>query len=66
MDATAAVAVRLHGLRHRLRHAGGLWAGGGGIVQVDHGLITLDAPASFSTMAYILVAEPTANLSVRP
>ena len=66
MDAPAAVAAGGHGLRHRLRHAGRLGAGGGGVVQIDHGLITLAAPANFSTMAYILVAEPTASFSVRP
>ena len=66
MGSPAAVSVGGHGLRHRLRHAGGLGTGGGGVIQIDHGLITLDAPASFSTMAYILVAPPTASFSVRP
>ena len=62
----AAVAVCVHCLRHCLRHAGGFGTGGGGIVQIDHGLITFFAPASFSAMAYMLVALPTASFSVRP
>ena len=66
MGAPAAVAVRLHGGYYRLRHAGGLGAGGGGVIQIDHGLMTFPAPASFSTMEYMLVTEPTASFSVRP
>ena len=66
MDAPAAVSVMGHGRRHRLRHSRRLGAGGGSIVQIDHGLTTLPAPASFSTMLYILVTPPTASFSVRP
>ena len=66
MNAPAAVAVRFHGGHHSLRHAGRLRAGGGGVIQIDHGLMTFPAPASFSTMEYILVTEPTASFSVRP
>ena len=66
MGAPAAVAVLRHGGDDRLRHARRLWPGGGGIVQVDHGLMTFPAFASVSTMAYMLVTPPTASLSARP
>ena len=66
MGAPAAVAVAFHGGRHSLRHTGRLGTGGGGVIQIDHGLMTFPAPASFSTMVYILVTEPTASCSVRP
>ena len=66
VDAPAAVAPAVHGRRHRIRHAGGLGPGSGGVVQIDQGLTTFPAPASFSTMEYMLVTDPTANLSVRP
>ena len=62
----AAVAVGGQGLQDGPGHGGGLGPGGGGVVQVDHGLTTLPAPASFSTMLYMLVTPPTASWSVRP
>ncbi len=62
----AAVSVGGQGFQHGLGHGGGLGPGGGGVVQVDHGLTTWPAPASFSTMEYILVTLPTASSSVRP
>ena len=48
------------------RHARRLGTGSGRIIQINHGLITFPAPASFSTIVYILVTPPTANCSVRP
>ena len=66
MGAPAAVAVAFHGGRHSLRHTRRLGTGGGGVIQIDHGLMTFPAPASFSTIVYILVTEPTASCSVRP
>jgi len=62
----AAVAQTAQRRRNRLRHLGRLAQGGGRVVQIDHGLTTREAPASFSTMEYILVTPPTASLSVRP
>ena len=47
------------GRLHRL----GLSEGGGGVVQIDHGLMTFPAAASVSAMAYILVMLPTARVS---
>ena len=66
MGAPAAVAVVIHGRGHRLCHTGRLGAGGGGVVQVDHGLMTFPALARASTMAYIFVTPPTASFSARP
>ena len=66
MGAPAAVAPAVHGCRHSLCHSGGLRPGSGGVVQVDHGLTTFPAPASFSTMVYMLVTAPTASFSVKP
>ena len=37
-----------------------------GVIQINHGLITLPAAASFSTISYILPTRPTASFSVRP
>ena len=54
------------GWRLSLCHSGGLRPGSGGVVQVDHGLTTFPAPASFSTMVYMLVTAPTASFSVKP
>ena len=47
-------------------HAVGLFQCGGRVIQIDHGRMTLPAAVSFSTMAYILVMEPTASLPSRP
>ena len=66
MGAPAAVAPGHHGRCHRLRHAGRLGPGSGRVIQIDHGLMTFPAPASVSTMVYMLVTDPTASLSVRP
>ena len=66
MGTPPAVAPLIHGRRHGLPNGRGLGAGGGGIVQIDHGLMTRAAPASFSTMVYILVTLPTHSFSVNP
>ena len=66
MGPTAGVARRLKGRQHRLPHFRRFLQGGGGVIQVDHGLTTFPACSSFSAMAYIFVTPPTANFSVRP
>ena len=37
--------------------------GGGGIIKIDHGLMTFPAAESFSAMTYIFVTPPTASVS---
>ena len=66
MGTPGAVAHGMHGRKDGLRHLRWLMQGSSGVIQIDHGLMTLPAPASFSTMVYILVTEPTASFSVRP
>ena len=66
MGPPSAVAPGIHGLQNRPGYPGGLGAGGGGVIQVDQGFTTFPAPASFSTMVYILVTVPTRSFSVRP
>ena len=63
VGAAGAVAQGGHGRHHRVDHRLGLLAGGGGVVQIDHGLMTFPAAASVSAMAYILVMLPTARVS---
>ena len=53
VGAPAAVAEMLHSVRHRPDNLRRLAQRGGGVVQIDHGLMTLEAPASFSTMEYM-------------
>ena len=66
MGPPTAVAKALHRPQHRLGHPRRLGPGGGGIIQIDHGLITFPAVARRSTISYILVTPPTARRSVRP
>ena len=63
VGATGTVAQGGHSRHHRVDHRLGLLAGGGGVVQIDHGLMTFPAAASVSAMAYILVMLPTARVS---
>ena len=63
VGATGTVAQGGHSRHHRVDHRLGLLAGGSGVVQIDHGLMTFPAAASVSAMAYILVMLPTARVS---
>ena len=63
---TTIVAHAAQGGGDSLHHTVGLFHGGGGVVQIDHGRMTLSAEVSFSTMTYILVMEPTACLPSKP
>ena len=66
MGPAAGVARRLKGRQHRLPHFRRFLQGGGGVIQVDHGLTTFPACSNFSAMTYIFVTPPTASRSVRP
>ncbi|MPM85652.1 hypothetical protein SDC9_132733 [bioreactor metagenome] len=66
MGAAGAVAHAAHGGYHRVDHCRGLLQGGSRVIQINHGLITFEAPVSFSTITYILVTPPTFSFSVRP
>ena len=60
------VVIIAHGFGDGGHHTVGLFQGGGGVVQIDHGRMTFAAEVSFSTMTYILVMVPTACLPSRP
>ena len=66
MRPTARIARMFQCIQHGLPHAGRLLQGGGGVVEVDHGLTTFPAFSIFSAMTYIFVTPPTASFSVRP
>ena len=63
MGPPGAVPHGVHGRRHRLNDPAGLMKGGGGIIKIDHGLMTFPAAESFSAMTYIFVTPPTASVS---
>ena len=66
MRPAARIARMFQCIQHSLAHAGQLLQGGGGVVEVDHGLTTFPAFSIFSAMTYIFVTPPTASFSVRP
>ena len=66
MRPAARIARMFQRIQHGLPHAGRLLQGGGGVVEVDHGLTTFPAFSIFSAMTYIFVTPPTASFSVRP
>lgn len=66
MGPTARIACIRKRTQHGLAYYRRLVERSGGIIQIDHGLITLEAASKVSTMEYILVTLPTASLSVSP
>ena len=66
MCSAGAVTERLHGLHDSVEHLLRFFQRRRRIIQIDHGLMMCAALSSFSTISYMLVTAPTANLSVSP